>query len=151
MYSVFGIVESKRGWYQLIHLSTLQCISSGPDLSILIRTMRKYILEYRTEVRIERRMRELLKEMPIGAITIENTKKLLRETSGKFDDIIHEEVDEVMKILRENNSPKKLQKRKKLVPIERPKEKVNFIHKKEPTPTKTPVTVKKPRKAILVS
>lgn len=110
------LVEIRKGWYQLIHRNTLQCISAGGSVEIILKTLRKYILNYRTPQRLDKRFHQLLKDMPVSPLTGENAKKYIRDSEEKYQHLVDEVVYEALGIIKEESSPKKLMARKKLVP-----------------------------------
>ena len=112
----FVLVEIRKGWYQLIHRNTLQCISAGASIEIILKVLRKYILNYRTTQRMDKRFRQLLKAMPVSPLTGETAKEHIRDSGDKYQHLVDEVVYEALGIIKEETSPKKLMARKKLVP-----------------------------------
>ena len=117
MYRAFVLVESSPNWFQLIHRKTFQTISCGSDLNMIFGTLRKYVIKYGTEFRLERAMQKLLADLPLGPASVENAKKLIAQSAERFSEQVAGVVDEAMNDRRKEgvDKTKKAFKRKILV------------------------------------
>lgn len=118
MYKVFTIVQVRDNWVQLVHIPTLLVISASTKIEDILPTLYKYVGKYKTANNLEKRMAQILKDLPVSLLSQENTIREIKSTGGKYDEIVRQTVDDAMDKIHKSRNLKHTAKRKRIIKVE---------------------------------
>lgn len=116
MRDCFYILETRKGWFQLIIGGVFYCVSAGNDLDLIFRIIREYVRKYKTKENLLRKMDEAMRNSPNSIVTYQLRKEEIIKKSYKYS----EEVDSIIDAALEENrkdTPLARNLKKKIIPL----------------------------------